>query len=86
MGEQTVGYCTSADRTRIAYAVTAGDKPAMLFVAGWPSSISLVAESYGRHLAEGIASGMSLFVTTDVVLDRPIAKSMTYHFRARWRT
>ena len=57
MAEQTVRYCTSADGTRIAYAVTAGDKPGMLFVAGWPSSISLVAELYGRNLAERIAFG-----------------------------
>ncbi len=57
MAEQTVRYCTSADGTRIAYAVTAGDKPPMLFVAGWPSSIALVTELYGRLLAEGIAFG-----------------------------
>src|SRR6266571_2094218 len=57
MAEQTVRYCTSADGIRIAYAVTAGDKPPMLFVAGWPSSIALVTELYGRLLAEGIAFG-----------------------------
>ena len=57
MAEQTVRYCTSADGTRIAYAVKAGERPAMLYVAGWPSSIAMVAELYGRRFMEGVAFG-----------------------------
>ena len=34
-----VRYCTSADGTRIAYTVTPGQDPALLFVTGWPSVI-----------------------------------------------
>ncbi|HYM15615.1 MAG TPA: adenylate/guanylate cyclase domain-containing protein [Dehalococcoidia bacterium] len=37
--EPQIQYCTSADGTRIAYAVRAGTPPAILLIWGWPQTV-----------------------------------------------
>jgi pimeloyl-ACP methyl ester carboxylesterase len=42
-------FCTSADGTRIAYAVALGQVPAVVIVPGWPGTIELVASDIAPH-------------------------------------
>ncbi len=48
--EQQVRYATSADGTRIAYAVRAGASPAILLIWGWPQT---VGAPYGMPVLPG---------------------------------
>jgi len=61
MAEQSVRYCTSTDGTRIAYTVATGDKPALVFVSGWPFSIALASVRHNQALSSAaVAAGHEL--------------------------
>lgn len=58
--EQQIGFCTTADGVRIAYA-TAGEGPPMVYVTGWPGHLSLEWEKrHARELIEDLAHGVTL--------------------------
>ncbi|MEX0785670.1 MAG: adenylate/guanylate cyclase domain-containing protein [Dehalococcoidia bacterium] len=58
--EQQIGFCTTADGVRIAYA-TIGEGPPMVYVAGWPGHLSAEWEKrHSRELLEDLAQGVTL--------------------------
>jgi class 3 adenylate cyclase len=74
-------FCTSADGTRIAYAVSRGKKPAAVMVTGWPGTIELVASDIAPHpltqnyelvWADRRGIGSSDRTVQDISLDRQV--------------
>jgi class 3 adenylate cyclase len=74
-------FCTSADGTRIAYAVARGNTPAAVMVTGWPGTIELVASDITPHpltkthemvWADRRGLGSSERTVHDISLDRQV--------------
>jgi len=58
--EQQLGFCTTTDGVRIAYA-TVGDGPPLVYVTGWPGHLSVEWEKpHSREMIEELAQGVTL--------------------------
>jgi len=58
--EQQIGFCTTSDGVRIAYA-TLGEGPPLVYVCGWPGHLELEWEkSFARAFLEELATGVTL--------------------------
>ena len=64
--DQRIGFCTTSDGVRIAYAVVGADGPPVVYAAGFPTHLEVEWERPGsRDFLEALSDG-STFVRYDM--------------------